>query len=263
LIRCRFHLAFFLTTAFAPLLFASQPLETETARLLPAGVVKLEGTLEAQTSKEGRERAFPLVIEYGLTDRTELMVEPVFGTAIRPKAGPRATGPGDLEVTLTHLLRPESSGSPALAVAGELKLPTARNRLIGTGKTDYTVWGIASKRIARLDVHGNIGYTVVGRPAGSRLSNIVNYALAEEFHTSPKLDVVSEFVGNTSATGDKSETAPTANPTTPELAGAENSLLLGVRYHATPTLFFSLGVSYDNNHALLVRPGVTYRFGTR
>ncbi|MDQ6802977.1 MAG: transporter [Acidobacteriota bacterium] len=263
MIHFRFHLTFFLIAAFAPLLFASQPLETETARLLPAGVVKLEGTLEAQTSKEGRERAFPLVIEYGLTDRTELTVEPVFGTAIRPKAGPSAAGPGDLEITLTHLLLPESSGAPALAVAGELKLPTARNRLIGTGKTDYTLWGIASKRIARIDLHGNIGYTVVGRPPGTRLSNTINYALAEEFHATPTFDVVSEVVGNTSATGDRSETSSTGNTTTPELAGAENSFLLGVRYHARPNLFLSIGLSYDNNHALLVRPGVTYRFGTR
>jgi hypothetical protein len=259
-LRCT--LAFFLGVAFAGAALASQPLETETARLLPAGVMKLEGTLEAQTSKEGRERAFPLVIEYGFTDRTEFTIEPVFGTAIRPKAGPAATGPGDLELTLTHLLLAETLSSPALAAAAEVKLPTARNRLIGTGKTDYTLWAIASKRVARIDLHGNIGYTVVGRPAGVRLSNIINYALAEEFHASPRFDIVSELVGNTSATGDTAENAA-ANPSTPELAGAENSLLLGVRYFVRPPLFFSLGVSYDNNHALLVRPGVTYRFGLR
>src|SRR5439155_23097953 len=77
--------------------FGSQPLETETARLLPRGVVKLECTGEYQTSSEGTERAVPFVVEYGITARTELMIEPVFGTRIAPKHTPVVSGPGDLE----------------------------------------------------------------------------------------------------------------------------------------------------------------------
>ena len=38
--------------------------------------------------------------------------------------------------------------------------------------------------------------------------------------------------------------------------------MIGGRYHTSPALFFSVGVSYDNNHALLIRPGITYRFAT-
>ena len=71
---------------------ASQPLETETARMLGPGILKLEGTMELQTSRDGRERAFPFVIEYGFTDRTEIAVEPVFGTKISPKGGAAASG---------------------------------------------------------------------------------------------------------------------------------------------------------------------------
>src|SRR6267378_711440 len=117
-------------------LYASQPLETETARMLPPGVCKIELTGEYQTSHDGTERAIPLVFEYGLTSRTEITVEPVFATSIRPKAGTKASGFGDVEVTLTHLFLPEAGSAPALAVAGEIKLPTAGNRQIGTGKTD-------------------------------------------------------------------------------------------------------------------------------
>ena len=36
--------------------------------------------------------------------------------------------------------------------------------------------------------------------------------------------------------------------------------MVGVRYHTSPALFFSVGVSYDNNHAPLIQPGLTYRF---
>ena len=242
--------------------FASQPLETETARILPAGTAKVEATGEFQTSRDGTERAWPFLIEYGFNGRTELTIEPVFSTVIRSKSGPATRGPGDLEVTLTQLLRGESQSAPALAIAGEIKFPTARKALIGTGKADYSAFAIASKRLERLDVHGNLGYTIVGRPAGVRLRNIINYAIAEEYHFSPKLDIVAELVGNTSSTGDTVEGSSSGSGTLPpEAAGAENAILAGVRYYVRSSLFFSLGLSYDNNHALLIRPGVTYRVG--
>jgi hypothetical protein len=263
----RFYVALMKTLAATLLLlsagsaFASQPLETETARLLPQGVFKIELTGEFQSSREGTERAFPLVFEYGLTPRTELTVEPVFGTSINPKRGPSASGAGDIEVTLTHLLLPEEGAMPAFAVAGEIKLPTAGNRQIGTGKTDGTVWAIASKRFGRLDVHGNLGYTVIGKPAGTHLKNIIDYAIAEEFHFSPRYDIVGEFLGNTSSTGENVEGAPSTTPIPAEAASGETSAMIGVRYKFNPNLFVSVGVSYDNNHALLIRPGVTWRFG--
>ena len=243
---------------------ASQPLETETARPLPQGIFKVELTGEFQRSNEGTEQAFPLVFEYGLTSRTELTVEPVFGASIRPKHGLKASGPGDTEITLTHLFASETPSTPAFAVAGEIKLPTAKNRLIGTGKTDFNVTGIVSKRVDHLDIHGNLGYTVVGRPSGTRLNNTINYAVAGEFHVSTTVDVVAEVIGNTSSTGENgSEGAPSTGPIPAEAAGAERSVMLGMRYHLSPALFFSVGASYDNNHAFLIRPGVTYRFGAR
>ncbi|MCU1348071.1 MAG: uncharacterized protein JWO56_1101 [Acidobacteria bacterium] len=242
--------------------FASQPLETETARIMPAGTFKIEAAAEFQTSKEGTERAFPLVFEYAFTDRTELTVEPVFGTSIRPKHAPSASGAGDIEVTLTHLFLPESGSLPAFAGAGEVKLPTAKNRLIGTGKTDFTAWAIASKRLGALDLHANLGYTVVGKPSGTNLHNIVDYAIAEEYHVSPQVDVVGELLGNTSATGEGAEGSTSGGVGLPaEAAGAEKSVMIGMRYKYTPKLAFSIGVSYDNNHALLIRPGITWRFG--
>ena len=94
--------------AIAAAAHASQPLETETARPLPQGVFKIELTGEYQTSNQGTERAVPLVFEYGLTPRTEIAVEPVFATSIKPKRGPSASGIGDGEVTLQHMLRNEN-----------------------------------------------------------------------------------------------------------------------------------------------------------
>jgi hypothetical protein len=245
--------------------YASQPLETETARLLPAGVFKIELTGEYQQSGDGTERALPLVFEYGLTPRTEVAVEPVFATSIQPKVGRVANGVGDLEITITHLLRPEADSLPAFALAGEVKLPTATNRQIGTGKTDLTAWGIASQRFGRMDVHANLGYTIVGQPAGTRLKNVISFAVASELHVSPRFDVVGELIGNTSSTGDKAEGTSGSGGTliSSEAPSGETSAMAGVRWHLSSDVIVSMGLSYDNNHALLFRPGVTWRFGGR
>ena len=50
-----------------------------------------------------------MAVEYGITNRLELLLEPVPYTAIRPKAGAHATGGGDLEATATYLVRRETS----------------------------------------------------------------------------------------------------------------------------------------------------------
>ena len=77
---------------------ASEPLETETARVMGPGAMKVEAVSEFQRSKEGTERAFPFVFEVGLGHNTEIAVEPVFGTAIRPKIGTHASGIGDVSL---------------------------------------------------------------------------------------------------------------------------------------------------------------------
>jgi len=236
---------------------ASQPLETETARTPRAHELQVEATFERQTSSAGRETAAPLALEYGLTDRIELLVEPVFYTSIRPRMGPGATGMGDLEVTVTTVLKQEKPHAPALATAFEVKFPTTDDPLIGTGKTDYTGYLIASKRVGNVDTHVNLGYTVLGKPAGVALSNTIDYAAAAEWKWSPRFDLVGEVIGNTSALAEGGSETETGGAQ--EVAGAETIGMLGARVHTNAGITLSLGVSYDNNQAWLLRPGVTFR----
>lgn len=242
-----------LNLMLAPSLMA-QVLETETARLLPGGGLEVGSNLEYQFSPDGRELAFPVALTYGLTDRWELLVEPVPYTRIAPRNRASVSGLGDLEITLTRQLLTERSLRPALALAGEVKLPTAESRRIGTDQTDYTAYLIASRRFGRLDIHGNIGYTFLGKPAGVRLRNVFDFALAGVRSLSRQLDLYGELLGNTSASPEGSESGPTA-----EVAGGELVGSLGVRWEAQPQLALSLGVSYDNTGALLLRPGFTMR----
>ena len=238
----------------------AQVLETETARLRVKGAVQAGTNVEVQTSAEGHELALPMLFEYGLTDHWELVIEPVGHTWIRPHTGPQATGPGDLEVTLEYLARAESHALPAIAVAGEVKVPTARDTLIGTGQRDLAAYLIASKRFGRLDTHVNVTYTWIGQPPGTALSNIWGTALAGMYTVTPAVRLYGEVLTTTSATGQTEQAPPfgsapiVAEAATQELVGA-----IGAGIYVRPRWFLSLGVSYDNNGAWLIRPGITFR----
>jgi hypothetical protein len=239
---------------------AAQPLETETARLMKAGRLRVESTFEYQTSAEGTETSIPMSFEWAILDTLELSVEPVWYTAIRPNVGRRATGVGDTEATLALRICEEETWVPAFAIAAEAKLPTARDVLIGTGKADYTAIVIASKRLGSFDSHLNVGYTVVGQPGPIHLDNTLNLAIAEEWHILPgAVDVLGEFLANTASAPESPEGSLTGGESqiTPEAAGGEMSGMLGARYYFFPNGFVSFGLSYDNNQSVLVRPGVS------
>lgn len=255
--------------AVTPLLFAGQPLETETARLLGAKVLEMQSVFEFQTAKDGNEFALPLAFEYGITDRLQILVEPVLFSSIHPDGGDSTTGIGDTEATIMYKIADESTFMPALAIATEVKFATASNNRIGSGKTDYTPFIIASKRIGRWDLHANFGYSIIGEPTGVSAENTFNYAVAAEYYASEKWRFVAEVIGNTSALGRAegatdgesaatSSVDPTESVLAPELGGSETTGMLGVRYVWTPALALSFGVTYDNQHAFLFRPGVTY-----
>jgi hypothetical protein len=177
----------------------AQVLETETARHPAGGAVQAGINFEYQSSSEGPESALPLLFEYGITDRCELVAEPVASTRIRPNRGARAAGAGDTEVTLQYLLHREGRW-PAFALGGEVKISTARNSLIGTGKTEAGIL-IASKKLGKVDAQLNLSYTVVGQPAGARLSNVVGGALAAMMPIGGRFRAYGEFLASTSTGG--------------------------------------------------------------
>lgn len=232
---------------------SQQPLETETARLPLQGMLVVGSTYEFQTSAQGTEHALPFTFEYGLTDRLALLVEPVLRTWIRPKEGRKATGGGDLEATMQFLARRETRSFPALALAAEVKFPTARDTLIGTRRTDFTPYLIASKSFGRFDTHANIGYSFVGKPQNVPVQNTLNFALAVEDHLTTRFDLMAEILATTAA----GTSGVPEGSSSPEIAGAEQVAMVGFRYSVHPRAWLSLGVTYDNSNALLFRPGLT------
>ncbi len=235
---------------------SAQLLETETAHLVPARHWEIGGNFEQQWSGEGSETAIPFAIEYGFSRRFELLVEPVAYTRIHPKRRVGASGVGDLELTGTYLLHPETAGTPGIALAAEVKLPTAKNSQIGTQKADFAGYLIMSRHMGQWDLHANLDYTRPGNPTGVKLRGIFGAALAVEHALGTRTEVFAEVLGNTSA-------STVENPegsATPEIAGGELVGTVGLAHQIVTGLQLALSLSYDNNNAVLLRPGFVLRF---
>lgn len=253
------------TTTAALLIFTtavplfSQILETESARLEEAHHFKMYAAYEHQFSSDGIEGAVPLAFEYGVLNNLEVLVEPVLYAGIFPKTGSKANGIGDLELTLTYNFLPEKRVAPALAIAGEVKIPTARNTLIGTGKADYAFYAIASKALEKCDLHANFAYTIMGSPAGVKLQNTYSGSIAAEYHLNRAVDLQAEFFAGSASLpeGDGKTSSDNESVVIPEAAGGEAFGTIGVGWHITPIVELSSGVSYDNNRAVLIISGFT------
>ena len=226
--------------------------------------MEFESTVEYQTSPDGKEFALPFALTYGITDRLEFLLEPVIYTRIMPDVGTTESGLGDIESTLTYRLNDETDHLPAFAIAAEVKIPTASNDVIGTGKADYAAYAIASKRFGDWDFHLNVNYTFLGEPSGTSVSNTYGGAVAFEYHANPDWDFVGEYISTSSSAGDGGDGGVTPPPgdsgSASEAAGGESFAMLGLRYRITPKAQFAFGVSYDNNSAWLIRPGITVKF---
>ena len=240
-------------------------METETARVLEPGHFEIGTAFEFQTSPNGEEYALPMAVEFGVFHHLEALIEPVPFTSIRPAAGESATGLGDLETTLTYLVVEEKQYVPALAIAGEVKFPTAGNRQIGSGEYDYRFYAVASKRLGNVDVHFNLGYNIIGAPPGASTKNPIDVELGAEWFVHPKFDLFAEinYVGSSSSSGGEG-TVPAADTAdagvTPEIAAEELVGSVGVRAHLARHLDMFGSFSYDNNDAKLFRTGITIKY---
>jgi hypothetical protein len=235
---------------------ADLALETETARLLPPGRWELSAAYEFQTASDGKEYATPLSIAVGLMDRMELLVEPVPYSKIAPSDESGAHGVGDTEVTLQYLLIDEKPNIPAIAIAGEIKIPTARAKIIGSQEWDFRIYAIASKRIGPVDVHFNVGFNIIGEPTGVKTRNPWDVSLAAEWFVHPKFDIIGEvtYVGSAVRSEDPNIAV------TPEIAGEEIVYTAGLRYHVNKDLDVFGTFSYDNQDAKLYRIGLSFKF---
>ena len=140
-------------------------------------------------------------------------------------------------------------------MAGEVKIPTARNQLIGTGKTDVAAYLTESKRRGPLDIHAHVSYTFVGQPAGVQLGNIFGFGVAAIYPAARQFDIFGEVLSNTASTPGGEGSGPPGAPVVQEAAGGELVGTLGTSWHVKPGLSLYLSASRDNIGAVLWRTG--------
>jgi hypothetical protein len=238
---------------------AKQPLETETARLPAKGHGDIQFEFEYATSSESNDIAMPIVFEYGISDRLKFVVEPDVYASIKPKGGgSSASGFGDTEAKLVYLVSEETDSTPAFAIAGEIKIPTGKKPDLGSGKVDYRAFGVVSKRVGAFDLHANLGYTLVGSPAGEKLANVVDYSAAAEYEVNKSFTLVSEILGASELGGGGGAEVPGGAET--EAAGTTITGLIGGIFHISPKTQFAIAATYDSGSAFLIRAGLTYSF---
>lgn len=253
-LRLLFTAASFLVACTA---HAELSLETETARVNPFGAAELGTAFRYQSDKDGHEYEQLEALEFGMPANTEFLFEWSPWVEIAPKRGPRAVGMSDLSLTFTWLAIEEKSKSPAVAFAIETKVPSARNRDIGTGREDYSLLINFSKNLwDNLELHANIGGQLNGDPKHANLRNQALFTVAAEF-TIPKTkwEIFGEVVEQTAS-----------RPSRHSDFGDPNIIFgdIGVRYHAKDGMLNPfIRATYDNQHAVEVLIGITTHFGKK
>ena len=59
---------------------------------------------------------------------------------------------------------------------------------------------------------------------------------------------------------EKAHTSQGENAIIPEASGGELVGMVGFRYLLVPAISLSMGISYDNNNAVVIAPGITTHF---
>ena len=177
--------------------YADLVLETETAQLGKQGDCLVSTAIQFEREKDGTTATFTLnQFEYAITDRAEILIEPFFYEKDRPSDGASFHGVGDLEITPSYMVILEEPTFPAILLAFKLKVPTATDRKIGTGKFDYQPYVILGKTSGPWVFNANFGYDFVTSPRDEPLSNQWIYDLSVERKMTDDLSLFAECFGN-------------------------------------------------------------------
>jgi 3-phytase len=228
-------------------------LETESACLARPGTVTLGVGFERGAELHGRTRsAVPFALDYTATSWLELSLEPIVYSRVDRPGGSLATGSGDFEAAAIVAPFPDGPWRRSVAFALEVNLPTASHSLLGSRSPDYTMDLVLSRPLGALEAHANLGYTIVGEPAGSGAANIYSFSFAALWRHA-RFDLVAEVLGHTRAAAG-GETAMS-----PELAEADLVGTIGARFHVGDRMSIGLAVSHDRDRTLFVSPLVNLK----
>jgi hypothetical protein len=144
----------------------TRPTIANSAEFQKPGILQIEFGYDGfYHSDEFRsQHSGPLVLRFAATDRVLLEFEMSTFISEKDPSGDRKTSVGDSRAGIQVVAHKESSSTPGVAFAYNIKIPTAsKEKMLGTGKVDHRLVLLLSKKFGNLDVNFNGAYLNVGR----------------------------------------------------------------------------------------------------
>lgn len=150
----------------------------------------LGGGFEFQSDCDQSDYRFPFLIEYSVTERIRLTLEPEFVHIVGKTKNARSVhGTGDIEAWVAYEFVTQRRYRPSLSVEVGNRWPTAIDPDLGEPGWDYTVGLIATKDLVIVDVDVNAFYSFVGN---REREDTVELSLSTEWHVNPYIDLIAE-----------------------------------------------------------------------
>lgn len=236
--------------------FAHRPLTTQSAYPVEIHKIKLESGFKYSNFPAGDE-AYSLDIElnYGIINNLDVGVEVPY-VFWRPDKGEKIENIGDMVLKSRLLFLKGREGNPiSLTLQPFFKISTPEDEKevlqsgFSTGETDFGFLLIATREIAPLLAHMNLGYVFINKPSfGRDYENVFTFKVAVEYMPGKVLEVVGELTGETNK-----------DPRGDDLF----SILLGARYRISEDILldvgFSVGIS-DSSPDSTATMGLTMDF---
>lgn len=177
--------------------FAYRPLGTEDAGVAGKEVAQMEISWDyLKWKNDDFGQIFLLVLIYGINERLEVSTELPY-LMHNPKGTNPEKGMGDVNIAAKYLLIQEGEKNPAFTAKGAVKLSNGDfDKGLGSGDVDYSLFAVASKTMGSLGVHGQFGYSWVGRMKDKNLQDITLYGVAADYAITEDLHMLGEINGN-------------------------------------------------------------------
>jgi hypothetical protein len=227
--------------ATARLARADTAIETETAQIGEKGEIGISNSFEMEEGADGDAAGTLTQFEYGITDRSEILIEPFFQQWEFPDGMPSSRGAGDLELTPSYEFILEKGWRPAMLAAFKLKVPTGSAPYFSSGKFDYYPYLILGEHGGGFTFNANLGVDFITPEMGSGMDTQVVWDLEAERRVIPRLTLFGEVYTDESGVAAVSTAA---------------------EYDLTTHIAVFCAGSYDAEHSWIVRPGINFDLET-
>ncbi len=160
--------------------FANTAIETETAQIGKKGEIGISQSIEFERSPDGKAGGTLTQFEYGLSDKSEILIEPFFYVWEHPSGEDKVSGAGDLEITPSYEVLEENGVRPTVLLALKVKVPTGAKEVGGSGKYDYYPYFIFGQHAGGWTFNSNLGMNFVTPEDGGASEQTIIWDLEAE-----------------------------------------------------------------------------------